>query len=140
MAYNGIAATLLPSGRTLHNRFGLPVPLFSNSKSTIKTTHFKKIEEIRNTDVFVIDEISSAPKHAMRIMDEVLREIMSNDLPFGGKVVLWGGDFRQTIPVQKHASPAQLIDLCVNRWDRKSNGHWEKFKQFRSHFVLMHIY
>ena len=35
MAFAGLAAMLLPLGRTLHNRFGLPVPLYSNSNSSI---------------------------------------------------------------------------------------------------------
>ncbi|XP_034945195.1 uncharacterized protein [Chelonus insularis] len=36
MAYTGIAATLLPNGKTLHKTFNLPVPLFSDSSSNIK--------------------------------------------------------------------------------------------------------
>jgi len=29
MAFTGIAATLLPAGKTVHKTFGLPVPLFA---------------------------------------------------------------------------------------------------------------
>ncbi|XP_057339411.1 uncharacterized protein LOC130676921 [Microplitis mediator] len=36
MAYTGIAATLLPNGKTVHKTFGLPVPMFSDSSSYIK--------------------------------------------------------------------------------------------------------
>lgn len=126
MAYTGIAATLLPHGRTLHNRFGLPVPLFSDSKSTIKPTNQKQRDEIKRVDIFIIDEISNVSKHVIRIIDDLLQEIMENDLPFGGKPVIWGGDFRQILPVQKYATPAQLVDLCVKR-----SEHWEKFRKFR---------
>ncbi|XP_058809855.1 uncharacterized protein LOC131675046 [Phymastichus coffea] len=36
MAYTGIAATLLPNGKTVHKTFGLPVPMFHDSSSNIK--------------------------------------------------------------------------------------------------------
>ncbi|XP_048511133.1 uncharacterized protein LOC125500940 [Athalia rosae] len=36
MAFTGIAATLLPQGRTVHKTFGLPVPLHSDSTSSVK--------------------------------------------------------------------------------------------------------
>jgi len=36
MAFTGIAATLLPTGKTVHKIFGLPVPLFTDSSSAIK--------------------------------------------------------------------------------------------------------
>ena len=37
MAFTGIAATLLPEGKTVHKTLGLPVPLFSDSSSNIKS-------------------------------------------------------------------------------------------------------
>jgi len=36
MAFTGIAATLLPMGKTVHKLFGLPVPLLADSSSAIK--------------------------------------------------------------------------------------------------------
>jgi primosomal protein N' len=36
MAFTGIAATLLPTGKTVHKTFRLLVPLFADSSSTIK--------------------------------------------------------------------------------------------------------
>jgi hypothetical protein len=107
----------------MHNRLGLPVPLFSNSQSTIKPTSFKQRQELKETD---IDEISNVPKHAVGVMDNLLQIIMENSLLFGGKPVLWDGDFRQIPPVQRHATRAQLVALCV-----KNSKHWEKFKRFR---------
>jgi hypothetical protein len=35
-AFSGIAATILPGGRTVHNLFGLPVPLYKDSSSSIE--------------------------------------------------------------------------------------------------------
>ena len=37
-----------------------------------------------------------ANKAVLECVDAILRKIMGNDLPFGGKVILLSGDFRQT--------------------------------------------
>ena len=44
-------------------------------------------------------------KHAIEAVDRLLRELMRRvnptfqDIPFGGKIIIFGGDFRQTLPV-----------------------------------------
>ncbi|XP_029172378.1 uncharacterized protein LOC114941527 [Nylanderia fulva] len=100
MAFTGIAATLLPNGKTIHKVFGLPVPLFADSTSNIKVQS-KEAENLKLVDVFIIDEAPMAPRYVLEIMDRTLRDIMQNDLHFGGKIVLLGGDFRQLLPVVK---------------------------------------
>ncbi|XP_071643019.1 uncharacterized protein [Temnothorax longispinosus] len=97
MAFTGIAATLLPNGKTIHKVFGLPVPLFADSTSNIKVQS-KEAENLKLVDVFVVDEAPMAPRYVLEIMDRTLRDIMQNDLYFGGKIVLLGGDFRQLLP------------------------------------------
>ncbi|XP_071582532.1 uncharacterized protein, partial [Temnothorax nylanderi] len=82
MAFTGIAATLLPNGRTIHKVFGLPVPLFADSTSNIKVQS-KEAENLKLVDVFVIDEAPMAPRYVLEIMDRTLRDIMQNDLYFG---------------------------------------------------------
>ena len=41
MAYTGIAAILLPGGKTVHKTFGIPVPTYSDSTSNIKVQQRK---------------------------------------------------------------------------------------------------
>ncbi len=38
-------------------------------------------------------------KDALRCIDQLLRDLMETTELFGGKVILLGGDFRQTLPV-----------------------------------------
>ena len=38
-------------------------------------------------------------KDALRCIDKLLRDLMETEELFGGKVILLGGDFRQTLPV-----------------------------------------
>jgi hypothetical protein len=38
-------------------------------------------------------------KYAVEAVDRAFRVLMKNDAPFGCKIVIFGGDFRQTLPV-----------------------------------------
>lgn len=99
MAFTGIAATLLPLGQTIHRAFALPVPLFSDSNSNIKA-QTPEAQVLLNYDLFMIDEAPAAIKYAFEIMDRLLKYLLQNDKPFGGKIIVAGGDFRQTLPIQ----------------------------------------
>ncbi|CAF4760050.1 unnamed protein product [Rotaria sp. Silwood2] len=46
VAWKGIAASLLPEGRTVHSRFKLPVPILETSTSSIRP-HSKEAEDIK---------------------------------------------------------------------------------------------
>jgi ATP-dependent DNA helicase PIF1 len=40
---------------------------------------------------------------------------MDSTLPFGGKIVVLGGDFRQVLPVVPHGSRAQIVSSSINK-------------------------
>ena len=51
-----------------------------------------------------------APNDALAAIDRALRDIMKTpDTPFGGKVLVLGGDFRQVLPVIPRATRLQII-------------------------------
>ena len=54
-------------------------------------------------------------KHVAECVDLCLRDICSSGVPFGGKVVVFGGDFRQIPPVVKHGSRPEVVSSCLNR-------------------------
>ena len=60
-------------------------------------------------------------KQAVEALDKSLRDIMDRpELPFGGKTVVFGGDFRQVLPVIRKGSRAQIVDASLRRsylWD-----------------------
>lgn len=105
-ASSGIAATLLPGGRTAHITFG--IPLNPNESSTC---HFSKqlnaAKLLKDARLIIWDEAPMTHKHAFEAVDRSLRDLMSSvhsiyrEFPFGGKVVVLGGDFRQVLPVVK---------------------------------------
>lgn len=112
MAYTGIAATLLPNGRTVHKTLGLPVPILINSTSNIEMQS-KEAQLLQETDVFIWDEAPMASRYALEVMDRLLRDITNKNMPFGNKIVILGGDFRQLLPIQQFSTRSELINLSI---------------------------
>jgi len=46
-------------------------------------------------------------------IDRTMRFLMSNDKPFGGKIVILSGDFRQILPVE--GKPIDSINTCLKK-------------------------
>ncbi|KAL7075397.1 hypothetical protein ACQ4LE_005045 [Meloidogyne hapla] len=122
MAFTGIAATLLPGGRTMHNRFGLNLDMSSSKIGPCS----KAWKELKDIDLFICDEAPMVHKRALVIIDLKLKEIMDSNIDFGGKVMMMAGDFRQTLPIQKHATRAEICDLTVKR-----TRYWRNAKKYK---------
>ncbi|XP_074323140.1 uncharacterized protein LOC141660079 [Apium graveolens] len=100
VASSGIAATLLPGGRTSHSRFKISIILDDYSSCGIG--HDSNITElIKCTSLIIWDEAPMQHRYAFECLDRSLRDIMRSvhpskyEPPFGGITVLLGGDFRQ---------------------------------------------
>lgn len=88
MAYTGCAATLLPSGKTLHKTFSLPVPMHPDSLSRIRPNS-KEAKEMLAAHVFLIDEAPMCANYMIDAVDKKLRQLTGkHNLAFGGKVVI----------------------------------------------------
>nr|XP_047140934.1 ATP-dependent DNA helicase pif1-like [Hydra vulgaris] len=124
-AWTGIAATLLTNGSTLHGLFKLPVPILDNSTCNVTPNsihgHF-----LSQVSLFLLDETSMIPKHALNAIDRLLKDVCNNNFPFGGKVILFGGDFRQILPVVKRGQPAEVVEACI-----KCSLHWQWVQKFK---------
>ena len=57
-------------------------------------------------------------------VEETCRYVTRSSLPFGGKVIVLLGDFRQTCPVIQNGSRQQVVDACI-----KSSPLWSLFQQ-----------
>lgn len=113
-AYTGIAATLLINGMTLHSLFRLPVPITNTHTCNVSPTS-KHGAFLREINLFVFDECSMIPKYAVHAIDVMLRDITSVNIPFSGKIILLGGDFRQILPVVRKGKAIDIIDVCLKR-------------------------
>lgn len=60
---------------------------------------------IKKAELIIWDEVTMANK--------ILEAIMKNNNPFGGKVLLLGGDFRQSLPVLPHGHRAVTVQTSL---------------------------
>ncbi|GBM65407.1 hypothetical protein AVEN_71100-1 [Araneus ventricosus] len=98
VASTGIAATFLSGGRTAHSIFKIPLTLNATSTCNLKpNTSEAKI--LLYAKVIVWDEAPMTHVHAFLAVDGLLKDLTKCDEPFGGKIILLGGDFRQVLPV-----------------------------------------
>ena len=98
----------------MHSR--LKVPIDINELSVCNISKQSALAQlIKRTKLLVWDEACMSNKHVAECVDRSLRDICSCDLPFGGKVMVFGGDFRQIPPVGKHGSRAEVVPSCLNR-------------------------
>lgn len=118
VASSGIAALLLNGGQTAHSRFGIPISLHARSICTIPVQSQEAVV-IRQSELIIWDEAPMCHCHAIEAVDRRLRDIMGvqdrrlEQIPFGGKTILFGGDFRQTLPVIQHGSRGQIVDAYL---------------------------
>ncbi|XP_035832991.1 ATP-dependent DNA helicase pif1-like [Helianthus annuus] len=119
VASSGIASLLLSRGRTAHSRFHIPINLNEDS-----VCHIKPNSEIANllneAKLIIWDEAPMVHKHAFEALDRTLKDVLSVsnsrnfELPFGGKTIVFGGDFRQILPVVQNGSRQDIVhaSLC----------------------------
>ncbi|KAK7400491.1 hypothetical protein VNO78_11699 [Psophocarpus tetragonolobus] len=111
-ASSGIVAILLLGGRTAHSRFKIPIYVEPESFCSIsRQSDLAKL--IRQTTTIIWDEVPMINRYALEALDRSLRDLLDLDSPFGGKVMILGGDFRQVLPVFQKGTRAQMILACI---------------------------
>jgi hypothetical protein len=101
LAPTGLAA-LHVGGNTIHSFFGLPLRMLLKNDPEIRPwgKGHPRLNILRKMDTLIIDEVSMVRVDVMEAIDQALRLNMGNDLPFGGKQVIFIGDIFQLPPVQ----------------------------------------
>jgi ATP-dependent DNA helicase PIF1 len=120
MATSGIAATLLPNGQTVHSKMKVPIELKENSMCNIKGTS-ALATLVRQCSLMVIDEVTMAHKDVFATLDRTLRDIRSNERPFGGITMLFSGDWRQILPVVIKGGKAEILKATL-----KASPLWQQ--------------
>ncbi|XP_057432730.1 uncharacterized protein LOC130725528 [Lotus japonicus] len=119
VASSGIASLLLPGGRTAHSRFFIPIIIHESSTCNVRQGSYKA-EMLQKASLIIWDEASMLNKHCFEALGKTLNDIMKtqatfgHDKPFGGKVVVLGGDFRQILPIILKGSRSEIISSSVN--------------------------
>jgi ATP-dependent DNA helicase PIF1 len=123
VASSGIASLLLPGGRTAHSKFKIPVPTHENLTCGVESED-ELAGLLKQTKLIIWDEAPMAHRFCFEALDNTLKDIMSSysnsESIFGGKVVVFGGDFRQILPVVPKGSRSDIIHSTINSshiWD-----------------------
>ncbi|XP_076948379.1 uncharacterized protein LOC143620603 [Bidens hawaiensis] len=128
VASSSIASLLLEGGRTAHSRFLIPINLTEDSICPVKG-NTDVYELLKKTSLIIWDEAPMIHKHAFEALDRTLNDVMNGDsgntseAVFGGKVVVFGGDFRQILPVVTNGTRSECVNACIN-----SSYIWSKCK------------
>ncbi|MDO4441942.1 MAG: AAA family ATPase [Moraxella sp.] len=100
-ASTGVAATHM-NGMTIHAWSGMGI------KDAFEATDFARLksrqavcERIVSSKVLIVDEISMLHAKQVDLLNEILKVVRKNSLPFGGMQVIFSGDFFQLPPVGK---------------------------------------
>ena len=126
VAYSGVAAYLLPEGQTCHSAFRLKFNMSEEDYLSTMKHQEAKANTLREIDLIIWDEISMAPKWALSALDSLLRDLTGVNMPFGGKTIVVGGDFRQVLPVIRKGSRRQIFESCMKKHDQ-----WSSFQKLR---------
>jgi hypothetical protein len=71
------------------------------------------------TNLIIWDEAIMTNRQCFEALDRSLKDIFSevdnkaSNVPFGGKVVVLGGDPKQILPVVENASKTQIINASI---------------------------
>lgn len=123
IASSGIASLLLLKGQTAHSQFKIPLCVTEESVCSFTPRDIVG-RTLQDTKFIVWDEVAMQHKHAIECVDRSLRFLTECDLPFGGKVVLFSGDFRQTLPIVPHGTLMCQADASLKR-----SNLWNKINQ-----------
>ncbi|GAA0167400.1 hypothetical protein LIER_40367 [Lithospermum erythrorhizon] len=70
-------------------------------------------ELIRTSKIIIWDEVTMAEKSVIHALNHLLQELCNNKSLFGGKLVVFGGDFRQVLPVVPRGTGKEQIDASI---------------------------
>ncbi len=96
----GISSTHI-DGQTIHKFLGFGIQTSKDYVKTYKKSKFwdYMVSRVEETDIIIIDEISMISSFQLDLIDCILKTACESSRPFGGKRMLFIGDFLQMPPV-----------------------------------------
>lgn len=89
---------LLQGGRTTYSRFRIHIVVNKFTTCSFKA-ELNVVEFIKKTKLIIWDETSMISKHCPETLERSMCDLLKCDRPFGGKVIVFSGNFRQILPV-----------------------------------------
>ncbi len=96
VAPTGVAAIIV-GGMTIHSFFGMPLdPITQDTQFNINKDKWILLTHV---DTIIVDEVSMVRCDIVDGIDRIFQKAMKNNLPFGGKQIIFSGDLYQLEPV-----------------------------------------
>lgn len=90
--------------------------LQNSTCNVVQSSELAKLLKV--TKLIIWDEAPMAHKFCFETLEKSLRDIMSSsnyrDSPFGEKVIVFGGDFRQILPFIPRGSRSEIMNATIN--------------------------
>jgi hypothetical protein len=127
VAASCLAATLLPQGRTAHAALKIPINADDHS---FCNWDYENRRRLASYDVIFWDEVSMVNQCTAETVDRSLKRLLENDAMFGGKVMVFLGDFRQLPPVIR-GGRGEKMSVMNAKWFQQAR-RFRFTKNFRS--------
>jgi hypothetical protein len=137
VASSGIAALLLDGGRTAHSRFKIPVQGLNSTSTCYISRDSELVALLQAAALIVWDEAVMMHMHVFDVVNRSLQDIMAvinpafKFLPFGGLVVVFGGDFRQILLVVPRGTRGDVVATALN-----CSSIWQHMRVFKLHINM----
>jgi len=112
IAPSRVAALLLKGGCTAHSCFKISIPCHESSICNIPKTS-EHADLIHMTDLVIWNKAPMQHKHVIETVNYIFKDLCDSQKPFGGITFVFGGDFKQILPVIVHGGRAQVVGACL---------------------------
>jgi hypothetical protein len=93
---SGITASIMPGGHTTHSVFKIPIKINGSSMCNF-SKQSDTADLLCRVALIIWDKIAMTKRQAVVPLDRSLQGIKSCALPFDGKVMVFGDDFRHVL-------------------------------------------
>jgi hypothetical protein len=115
VASSGIAALLFAGGRTAHSMFKIPVNQLHEHSTCGITKESQYAQMLRIAKLLIWDKAGNQSRYAFEAVDRLLQDVRDDERAFGGMTVVFGGDFRQTLPIVPRGSREDIVSHSLRR-------------------------
>ncbi|XP_022873769.1 ATP-dependent DNA helicase pfh1-like [Olea europaea var. sylvestris] len=108
----GLAASLLLGGQTVHLRFKIPLEtIFEVSCYVRKQSALGNL--LKMSRLIIWDKAPVINSCVVEAVENMHRDIIDCNMPFGGKVMVLRGDFRQVLPVVPRGKQEDIMKATL---------------------------
>jgi len=134
VASSGIAVLLLPFGKTAHSMFKIAIDADETSTCPISKPS-KLAQLIRETSLIIWDEAPITHGYTVEAVERSVQDLCNQNQIFGGKMTIFGGDFRQILHVVTKGNRADMVASSISR---ATFGSYCNIQHLRTNMRLMH--